>query len=581
MKIKRLKIDGFRCFLDFEIVFEDGLTVVVGENDCGKTSLMDCLRIITQNASIDNDDFNIDKELISLEIEIENYIFEKKYQIENEVINSSFIAKPTLQYLEGIREKIEADDFQIENESEYIRRIAKEFGLTVRSNSNDSNLKNQILEKIIQNSENGDLSLENSNFPQFNSIQLDGKRFENVPSFFKELFLKEKQSNIWKEKVADDKTIEEFINDKIKAYSDEITNSIKEKGILDKFKLFLKDLSEVKIEPIYQPRDLNIDAKVRFLENGKEINLDKKGDGTKRRISMALLEFKKDEKLLEHDASTIYLLDEPDTHLHVKAQIDLLDTLEAFADKNQVIVTTHSPFLINAVKPNQLRLIEFKENKSIVRHVRSDDIQEINYILKSLGVENIYLFFARHIILVEGETEERFIQSYYLKKKGRTINSNLVKIINIEGCRNIQGFSKAVSELHSLENIYIVYDNDSADIANEVIENFQIPLDKVFIIGAKEFEDGFSDETLYGAWECYLMGNNKNIPTNWSVEKICKLRNDCQSNGSLKFSKKLRSLNEGSGEKMTKPIFGEALGEFCKESDLPDGLKDLFSFIDT
>jgi len=58
MKIKRLKIDGFRCFLDFEIVFEDGLTVIVGENDCGKTSLMDCLRIITQNASIDNDDYS-------------------------------------------------------------------------------------------------------------------------------------------------------------------------------------------------------------------------------------------------------------------------------------------------------------------------------------------------------------------------------------------------------------------------------------------------------------------------------------------------------------------------------------------
>ena len=38
MKIKKLTVDGFRCLLGFEVKFEDDLTVIVGENDAGKSS---------------------------------------------------------------------------------------------------------------------------------------------------------------------------------------------------------------------------------------------------------------------------------------------------------------------------------------------------------------------------------------------------------------------------------------------------------------------------------------------------------------------------------------------------------------
>ncbi|MDA1045693.1 MAG: AAA family ATPase [Verrucomicrobia bacterium] len=41
MKIKDLTVDGFRCLLGFEVRFEDDLTVIVGENDAGKSSLIE------------------------------------------------------------------------------------------------------------------------------------------------------------------------------------------------------------------------------------------------------------------------------------------------------------------------------------------------------------------------------------------------------------------------------------------------------------------------------------------------------------------------------------------------------------
>lgn len=192
--------------------------------------------------------------------------------------------------------------------------------------------------------------------------------------------LKEKQASIWFENISENTTVEEFIKSQSKHILKEITRKIEEKGILGKMKIFLRDLTEIKVEPVYQSRNINIDAKVKFLENGKEINLEKKGDGTKRRITMALLHSKKEETLLSHDTTTFYLLDEPDTHLHVKAQLELLETLKAFArENNQVILTTHSPFIINALAPKQLRLIENNGDTSKIRFLKRRRVTLIRF----------------------------------------------------------------------------------------------------------------------------------------------------------------------------------------------------------
>lgn len=100
MRINKLQIDGFRCLLDFEILFESDLTVIVGENDSGKTSLIECLKVITQNKMIEADDFNYDRNDIYLTIEVDNFIFEKKYIKDGDLVKEDwFVAKPTLSIL--------------------------------------------------------------------------------------------------------------------------------------------------------------------------------------------------------------------------------------------------------------------------------------------------------------------------------------------------------------------------------------------------------------------------------------------------------------------------------------------------
>jgi putative ATP-dependent endonuclease of the OLD family len=577
MKIKKLEVDGFRCLLDFQISFEDDITVIVGENDAGKSSIIDCLKSITQNKRVELDDFNHSKDEIIISIEIDNYVFTKSYSNANgQVMEKAVSSKPTLKYVSELEENIRKITLsEIDTDTtEFVKRTAKEFGLNVRANSRIDNLIDSIIQKIESAKTGVEIVIEGAVFPQFNNIQLDGRHFENVTSFFKEVFLREKQAGIWQEKVSEDQTIEEFVKDRIDSYSNEIAESIINKGVFEKIRHFLKDLTQIKIEPIYQSRDLNIDAKVKFLEGGKEINIEKKGDGTKRRITMALLEFKKDESLLDHDKNTTYLLDEPDTHLHVKAQTELLDIISGFAKNgNQVILTTHSPFIINAVSPKQIRVIQNIGNKSKVNFLKSE-VDSADKLLKSLGIENTYLFFCRHLIIVEGETEENFIPAYFINKLNRTTSSSLIKIVNAKGITNIPGFARAVLELHDQQRIYILFDNDASPELIELIDNFNIPDEQKFIIGEKEFEDSFESAVLFKCWSEYLSYRSCAIPPQWTTENIEALKVDCRINNK-KFSKEIRSLNPRS-RAMSKPILGKVLGEYVAESDLPDSLLKLF-----
>lgn len=44
MILKKIKIRNFRCFKNFEMDFSAGMTVLIGKNGAGKTSLLNAIR---------------------------------------------------------------------------------------------------------------------------------------------------------------------------------------------------------------------------------------------------------------------------------------------------------------------------------------------------------------------------------------------------------------------------------------------------------------------------------------------------------------------------------------------------------
>jgi putative ATP-dependent endonuclease of OLD family len=60
MKISKVKIENFRLLKDLSIDIEDKLTLVLGKNNCGKTSLLLILDKFLNNKSFSYDDFNLE-----------------------------------------------------------------------------------------------------------------------------------------------------------------------------------------------------------------------------------------------------------------------------------------------------------------------------------------------------------------------------------------------------------------------------------------------------------------------------------------------------------------------------------------
>lgn len=64
------------------------------------------------------------------------------------------------------------------------------------------------------------------------------------------------------------------------------------------------------------------------------------------------------------DGSIIYLIDEPEIHLHPKAQEKLLKLLLEEARNQQIVISTHSPYMFKGVFSSNAKLLLCKRNQS-------------------------------------------------------------------------------------------------------------------------------------------------------------------------------------------------------------------------
>jgi len=95
----------------------------------------------------------------------------------------------------------------------------------------------------------------------------------------------------------------------------------------------------------------------------------------------------------------IFLIDEPGIHLHPAGQKDLIKVLENLALKNQVMYTTHSPFLINRQFPQRVRLVtKSREGTRVDNEAYRDNWKPLR---KSIGlmIGDLLFFSDRRLIL--------------------------------------------------------------------------------------------------------------------------------------------------------------------------------------
>lgn len=569
--IKKISVQNFRSLKDVSVEFEDGLNVVIGENDAGKTSLIDVLKIVFDNGSVDLDDFYNGADEISIEVEFDDQIFLKKITKENKnnIENKIKVKEENLINLkEDLKSKF--DSCNDDDKKNLLSEPAQLFGFPLRSNTNLNNLKDKILAELDKRFQDQNFIIDTSKNPEYAITFLDGSHFDDVNKFFQEMFFKDKSRNIWEEKIDSGETVNEWIDTNLNSFAEGLTAEIESLGIKKRISAYLPKFSDIVIQPSFKPANLSIDIDVKFLkDDGNAILFEKMGDGTRRRVTMALLEYNGENK----DTNT-YVFDEPDTHLHVRAQMELLGILRNFEDK-QIIITTHSPFIMNAVKPQQIKLFSLEDTAT---KVESIDDENIEVTLNELGITNMNLFFSRKILIVEGHTEEKFIPLMYNKLFDHTLRSNLVKVIRAQGIDDVPRLSKVLSQFVVPNEVYILMDNDAGRRSLNLMNKLEIPEDNVFKIGNKEFEDTFDSQIIYEVGKELIEQKECDCGDVWTEKAIMELKEDCLSNGK-KFSEELVNLSLKCLVNLEKPEFGIYLAKKCDADDLDEVIHILFSKI--
>ena len=117
----------------------------------------------------------------------------------------------------------------------------------------------------------------------------------------------------------------------------------------------------------------------------------------------------------------MYLLDEPGVYLHVRAQKKLQELFGHLCENgNQVIYTTHSPFMIDANNVFNVRAIEKGEDglsnifRSIYNHKLSgkSKLETLSPLIEAFGMDlkdNIGPQYEKNNVVVEGVTDSMYI----------------------------------------------------------------------------------------------------------------------------------------------------------------------------
>ena len=136
----------------------------------------------------------------------------------------------------------------------------------------------------------------------------------------------------------------------------------------------------------------------------------------------------------EDEGSKLLLIEEPEAHLHAQRQLRAMKFLQDQAkDKGiQIIVTTHSPNLASAIDLNNIVMIDNGRAYSMAEGQTKLEPSDYRFLQRFLDVTKANLFFARGVVIVEGDAENILLPTL-ARLLGRDFTEHGVSIVNVGG----------------------------------------------------------------------------------------------------------------------------------------------------
>ena len=152
--------------------------------------------------------------------------------------------------------------------------------------------------------------------------------------------------------------------------------------------------------------------------------------------------------------SHVVLIEEPENHLSHSNLRGLLEDIRTDCKDQQVIVTTHSAFVLNKLGIDNLKLIS-TSNRSTSLNSLTPSTRD--YFMKLPGYDTLRLLLAKRSILVEGPSDELLVQHAYKQKFNRLPIEDGVDIIAV-GALAFLRFLEIAEKLHL--KVTVITDND-------------------------------------------------------------------------------------------------------------------------
>lgn len=153
--------------------------------------------------------------------------------------------------------------------------------------------------------------------------------------------------------------------------------------------------------------------------------------------------------------SDIILIEEPENHLSFSNMSRLINKIKEKCEGKQILITTHSTYVANKLGLENLILLG-PDHESTKLNELPDDTQ--GYFKKLPGYDTLRFILAKKAILVEGPSDELFLQKSYQKLNDNKLPiENGVDIISVRGL----SFKRFLQIAQIIKNdVIVVTDND-------------------------------------------------------------------------------------------------------------------------
>ncbi|WP_198026147.1 AAA family ATPase [Mesorhizobium sp. LNHC209A00] len=197
-------------------------------------------------------------------------------------------------------------------------------------------------------------------------------------------------------------------------------------------------------------------------ESGFTTNAAEMGGGMQNAIVLAVLRAFEETRR----QGAIILIEEPEMFLHPQMQRSLYSAIERLGETNQVIYTTHSPHFVSIPDYRNVALVRKKEavGTTVVQSHLQATATRLEKLRQSIDSERGELFFAKRVLVVEGDTEKLVIPAF-ARRIGVDLDAAGGTIVEAGGKRALIDFAELAISFGIPTGI--IYDRDSKEITNK------------------------------------------------------------------------------------------------------------------